>query len=568
MAATDSKRLSKGLSLAASRADVEAQNWKLLKFFNLYRLTIASAAVAIGVTVGSVPPFGTNSPALFLLAGLLYAIVGIGGMVTIHLQKPDFDSQATLLSFADITLLTILLHASGGIGSGVELLLLVAIGGTSLMLGKKTTLFYAALATIAVLLQHAWGDLQGAFGSALAGELAPLSPHAADQFPRVGLFGLGLFATAYLGYTLSTRLRATEELAARRGVDIANLAKLNELIIQRMQSGVVVCDMGGNLRMMNLAAHRFLGVPVSINRKPPLSEIAPDLAIQLFGWLSNKPEFRQRTMVKSRTGYALLPRFVVLAEGKDGGLLILLDDMAFMKQQAQQLKMGALARLTASIAHEIRNPLGAIANAAQLLGEAVSHSSEDRRLIQIIEEQSRRMNVIVHNVTQLSRRDRINPVRLALGPWLEEFTRQYCETVGLAPEAIVNMGAKGIEMCFDPDQLFQVTSNLCQNALRASPAYSGTPLIKFQAGQDPAGRPYLDTIDWGKGVPPEIVDNIFDPFFTTTPKGTGLGLYIARELAEGNGGSLDYHPGEGGVGSRFRVTFARAEECSEPIPPS
>jgi two-component system sensor histidine kinase PilS (NtrC family) len=171
-------------------------------------------------------------------------------------------------------------------------------------------------------------------------------------------------------------------------------------------------------------------------------------------------------------------------------------------------------------------------------------------------------------VTQLSRRDRINPVRLALGPWLEEFTRQYCETVGLAPEAIVNMGAKGIEMCFDPDQLFQVVSNLCQNALRASPAFGGTPLIKFQAGLDPAGRPYLDTIDWGKGVPPEIVDNIFDPFFTTTPKGTGLGLYIARELAEGNGGSLDYHPGDGGVGSRFRITFARAEECSEPIPTS
>jgi two-component system sensor histidine kinase PilS (NtrC family) len=128
------------------------------------------------------------------------------------------------------------------------------------------------------------------------------------------------------------------------------------------------------------------------------------------------------------------------------------------------------------------------------------------------------------------------------------------------------MGAPGVELCFDPDQLFQVVSNLCQNALRASPSFSGTPLIKFEAGLDPENRPYLDAIDWGKGVPPEIVENIFDPFFTTTPKGTGLGLYIARELAEGNGGSLDYHPGDGGVGSRFRVTFARAEECSESNP--
>jgi two-component system sensor histidine kinase PilS (NtrC family) len=566
MIATDSKAPTSGLSRAESRAAVEAQNWKLLKFFNFYRLAIALAAAAIGLTVGSVPPFGSSSPPLFLLAGLLYSCVGVGGLFTIHLQKPDFDSQATLLSFSDITFLTMLLHASGGVGSGVELLLLVAIGGTSLMLGKQTTIFYAAIATISVLLQHSWGDLQGALGGALAGQAVELSDHTSENFPRVGLFGLGLFATSFLGYTLASRLRATEELAARRGVDLANLAKINELIIQRMQSGVVVCDMAGNIRVINLAANRYLGVPASVKHKPALGDVAPDLSIQLFGWLGGNPEFRQRTMFKSRAGYALLPRFVVLAEGKDGGVLILLDDMAFMRQQAQQLKMAALARLTASIAHEIRNPLGAIANAAQLLGESTSHADQDKRLIQIIEEQSRRMNVIVQNVTQLSRRDRVNPVRLALGPWLEEFIRQYSDTVVVPREAFVNMGAPGVELCFDPDQLFQVVSNLCQNALRASPSFSGTPLIKFEAGLDPENRPYLDAIDWGKGVPPEIVENIFDPFFTTTPKGTGLGLYIARELAEGNGGSLDYHPGDGGVGSRFRVTFARAEECSESNP--
>lgn len=566
MIATDSKAPTSGLTRAESQAAVEAQNWKLLKFFNFYRLAIALAAVAIGLTVGSVPPFGSSSPPLFLLAGLLYSCVGIGGVIAIHLQKPDFDSQATLLSFSDVTFLTMLLHASGGVGSGVELLLLVAIGGTSLMLGKRTTIFYAAIATIAVLLQHGWGDLQGALGGALADQAVALSDNTTQDFPRVGLFGLGLFATSFLGYTLASRLRATEELAARRGVDLANLAKINELIIQRMQSGVVVCDMAGSIRVINLAANRYLGVPASLKHKPALGDVAPDLAIQLFGWLGNQPEFRQRTMFKSRTGYALLPRFVVLAEGKDGGVLVLLDDMAFMRQQAQQLKMAALARLTASIAHEIRNPLGAIANAAQLLGESTSHADQDKRLIQIIEEQSRRMNVIVQSVTQLSRRDRVNPVRLALGPWLEEFIRQYCETVVVPLEAFVNTGAPGVELCFDPDQLFQVVSNLCQNALRASPPFSGTPLIRFQAGLDPENRPYLDAIDWGKGVPPEIVENIFDPFFTTTPKGTGLGLYIARELAEGNGGSLDYHPGDGGVGSRFRVTFARAEECSESNP--
>jgi len=190
-------------------------------------------------------------------------------------------------------------------------------------------------------------------------------------------------------------------------------------------------------------------------------------------------------------------------------------------------------------------------------------NAEEKRLVKIIDEQSKRMNVIVQNVTQLSRRDRINPVRLELEPWLEDFLRHYGDTVSVPRDAFVTHGIQGLSVCVDPDQLYQIISNLCQNALRHSPPFTGTPLIKFQGSRDSEDRPILDVIDWGAGVNPDIVDNIFDPFFTTTPKGTGLGLYIARELCEGNGATLNYHPGEGGVGSRFRVSFIRAEDCAE-----
>jgi two-component system, NtrC family, sensor histidine kinase PilS len=554
MKAKDSTRQTTGRIQTHGRLATEAENWKLLNFFNIYRLMIAVAAVTISLVVGAFPPFGSASPGLFQLAGMIYAAFALVFVYTIRQQKPDFESQATVLAFADVILLTMLTHASGGLSSGLGLLLLVAVAGCSLMLGKRLTVFYASLATVAALLEHSWDLLTGA-------EIT--SSQVIEGYPHVGMLGIGLFATAYLGYTLASRLRATEALAERRGIDLANLAKINELVIQRMQSGVLVCDPGGHLRMINQAAKKFLGLSNAISKKTSLSDLSPDLAIQLFQWQGKNPGERARRMVSTQAGYALLPRFVFLGETKDSGTLIFLEDMAILKQQAQQLKMSALARLTASIAHEIRNPLGAITNAAQLLSETPHPDNESRRLTKIIDEQSRRMNVIVENVTQLSRRDRVNPVRLALAPWLGDFVHHQVESKQTQKEAFTIIGAEAIEACVDPDQLHQVVMNLCQNALRNSPPFTGTPVIKLQAGKDPEGRPILDVIDWGKGVPPEIVDNIFDPFFTTTPKGTGLGLYIARELCEGNGASLDYYPGDGGIGSRFRVAFARAEECSQ-----
>lgn len=244
-------------------------------------------------------------------------------------------------------------------------------------------------------------------------------------------------------------------------------------------------------------------------------------------------------------------------------MLVFLEDTAVLKQQAQQLKMAALARLTASIAHEIRNPLGAISHAAQLLDEATDKDEEEARLLRIIQDQSRRMNIIIENVTQLARRDKVNPVQLQLAPWIDEFIQQFVMTGKHSPKMFQTLGVTNQTVCVDPEQLQQVIGNLCQNALRHSPAFAGQALIAFKTGHDKANRPFLDTIDWGSGIPAEIVDNIFDPFFTTTPKGTGLGLYIARELCESNGARLEHFPGDKGIGSRFRVTFVRAEECAE-----
>ena len=523
---------------------VDEENWKLLYYFNLYRLAVASAATAIVVSNLKISPFGEVSPHLFSVYSLIYITICLIGLQTILQRKPAFETQVSVFAFADVTLITLLMYASGGLSSGLGLLLVVAIAGSSLMLGKRLTIFFAALATIALGVEQNWGFLTG-------------GPWTVEGYPQAGMLGIGLFVTATLAYTLASRLRSTEALAERQGVDLANLGQVNELIIQHMQSGVLVCDQIGHVRLMNKTAAHFLATKTAFSENTLLTDISPDLATQLFQWMGS-PDNRARKLLRTRPGYTLLPRFTRIGEG----ILIFLEDTAILRQQAQQLKMAALARLTASIAHEIRNPLGAISNAAQLLAESADAQGEEYRLVRIIEDQSRRMNTIVENVMQLSRRDRVNAVRFDLFVWLTDFVTQFCQTINISPAAINIVQGKPLMVCMDPDQLYQVAGNLCQNALRHSPPFSGKVVIELEMGVSEENHPFLDVIDWGTGVAPEVADNIFDPFYTTTPKGTGLGLYIARELCEGNGGRLDYHPGEG-VGSRFRVTFSRPEECAE-----
>jgi two-component system sensor histidine kinase PilS (NtrC family) len=276
-------------------------------------------------------------------------------------------------------------------------------------------------------------------------------------------------------------------------------------------------------------------------------------------WL-NKPGRPTSAFSVPATELTVVPRFIALGDGGEAGALVFIDDSTEMVRQAQQLKLAALGRLTASIAHEVRNPLGAISHAGQLLAESPAlGAAEDRRLVSIIGDQCRRVNSLVEGVMQLGRRDRLRRQVIALQPWLEEFAGHFTDTQGLDRGAL-SVEGPALSVCIDPDQLHQVVFNLCENAMLHG-HMGASPIVRLRATVRPDGsQPALDVIDRGPGIAPEAADKIFEPFFTTNARGTGLGLYIARELCEGNNGRLEYFPAEGG-GSRFRITFAETADC-------
>jgi len=237
-------------------------------------------------------------------------------------------------------------------------------------------------------------------------------------------------------------------------------------------------------------------------------------------------------------------------------ILVFLDDNALMAQQVQQLKLASLGRLTASIAHEIRNPLGALSHAAQLLIESEHIHDQDRRLTEIIQQHSKRMNKVIETVLELSRRRQSEPQLVDLTLWVAQFIRDYKQTSPATDTIECELEKEGILTRMDPNQLRQVLSNLCQNAFR----YSGEPgserTIWLKLYEDAGtGLPTLEIIDHGPGIDDRHLSQVFEPFYTTESAGTGLGLYISRELCESNQATLEYERLEP-RGSCMRIVFA------------
>ena len=517
--------------------------WRALYYFNLYRLMLAVGLSALAVGGAAVVDFGARSPRLFLLASLALLVVGLINMITITVGRPHFRRQAHIQFFLDIFLITVLGFASSGVTGGFGLLLIVSVAAGGVVLSGRMTLFFAALASIASLIEHTVSRL--VYG------------YETGSFTQLGLLGLGLFSTGLVLYFVAYRIRSTEALAASRAKDLVKLAHLNELVVARLDTGVLVTGPDGEIELVNDRARELLGGR-NIDLKH-VSELPARLRAEFEAWKTYPA--REAQSFRIERGPRLVARFVSTGEHADADTAVFLEDISQAEQLAQQIKLAALGRLTAAIAHEIRNPLGAISHAGQLLNESQALAAPDRRLVRIVTDQSNRINQIIKGILQLGRPGAASPVLIQLDPWLAEFRKSFAEMSGLPAEAI-EIREPALQACTDPDQLHQVLTNLCQNALRYSPDFGGQALITFQPGWiDLNEIGYLDVVDRGSGIPPEHQDKIFEPFFTTAPgEGTGLGLYLSRELCENNHGRLDYID-DGKPGSRFRIQFAPRRLC-------
>ena len=508
-----------GRQAAAANTDAIESFWRSLRFFSMYRLSVALLFMAASL-----------DPLLFDRVAAVYVLASIVFLAVLLRRPRRFSLQLSVQVALDIAALTVMMFASGGQKSGIAILVLVVVAGAALVGQGRMTLFYAALASVAMLLEESW--------RALTRDADPA------DFVRTGIISIAFFATAIIVRLLAQRVVANETLARERGRELNDQLRISERIIRDMEDGVLVVDGDGRVRLLNPRAEALLSVESPSGTE--LSRLSRELANRYRVWSGQPVETVE--MLRPDGGRLLRVRYLPSAES-GGNALIYLEDMERVQSQAQQLKLAALGRLTANMAHEIRNPLAAISHAAELLAEEDADPLR-QRLARIIHDNTRRLNRLVTEVLELGRRDRAQPEALRWQVFLSGFMEElilHDESAGRR----VRVGECDVELRFDRGHLYRILWNLLANALRhASPA-DGAVRLEARPGAT-ADRIELHVVDDGSGVEEAQRNLVFEPFFTTHGAGTGLGLYIARELCEASGARLELL--DEGPGAHFRIT--------------
>jgi two-component system sensor histidine kinase PilS (NtrC family) len=505
--------------------------WRSLQIFDAYRLVqMPLLAYVAWFSIDSITRHNFDARALTMQVGCLHAtLIAMGFFLTLR-WKRYFHLQLSLQVLIDIVGVMILMMCSESVRSGIDVILLVTVAGASLMSSQRMAFFYAALTSLAVL------------GMALYLNLAGMDHFDVPTFANSGFRSIVFFIAASAAYFFGQRLSHNEELAFQRGCALDDQIRISRRVMERMGDGVLVVDAEGIIVDRNPMALAILGKnPDRV--KGDLARIAPDLAEAYQLWRSGGAE---ETEIQRPEGTDLAVNFSYTYSSGNVAL-VFMRDLRKLREQAVQFKLASLGRLTASIAHEIRNPLSSIRHASDLLAEDVREPAQ-QRLLQIVNDNVLRLDRIVQDILVLGRQNAAedrSDIRLAA--FFADFIPEIEAQENLAAGVIVHDIPEDMSLNFNREQFRQVLWNLLGNALRYASRRPGS--VRLSARQVEDGVE-LHLVDDGKGIPKDMQAHVFEPFFTTSTKGVGLGLHIARELCESNGAVLflsqETETGEGG----------------------
>lgn len=525
----------------------EALTHRVLSYLSVFRLLISLILLYSTLTdlVFTQLVLDRNTIGGALL--LSYFVMAVFLLIDTRLRSTRPYATAVATLFIDVLFLSIFLFIFGHMGSSLAILLIFTSASAAILLPMRLALLIASLVVLAFI------------GAALVNWLT--LGETTTTVIQAGIYGLTTFTGTILVNLLTRWLKDYRLTAERQAVQLTRLEQVNELVIRRMRNGVLAVDSGGRIQLMNESAWFLLGSPKADQKI--LANVSPQLDKALTNWYDN-PSTATASMTLYSSQAQIAPKFVALPGNSSIRVLIFLDDNEVISQRAVEMSANMMANLSGSIAHEIRNPLAAINHAAQLLEESEDIAESDVRLVDIIHSQAGRMNGIVANILQLSRHEKSRPDIFELVPFLKELSVETKSSLpGIRLTLEIKPEEEGTLILFDRSQLHQAVAKLLENANRHARLDAAIPQVVLTLKHLPkTGYCVITVEDNGPGIPEGNLKRIFEPFFTTHKQGSGLGLYIARQLCDVNQAELTVDSAIGSY-SRFhiRMALARSERA-------
>jgi len=489
-------------------------NWTSVRLLNVYRLGLSAIFFAQSFVSPS-PLLTIIDLTLYSWASFAFLVLAMVWVVAAWIERRGFQHQVSLQIYSDTIIIILLMHACGGISSGLGMLLIIPVAIAGLLTEQALAILFASMASIGLLAEHVYSVIN--------------IPAYTGTSTQVGILGASLIATAVVTHNLMMRVRSSEQLIQQHAHDVALLSALNQEVIENLQAGVIVLNRSDQILHINQAALDMLRI--ANNQSFSLQKDCPKLLSALESW-------RKTTVTESPFLLAdavidnIQISFRELQSESQPNTMIFLTDVSSIRDSMQQAKLASLGHLTASIAHEIRNPLGAISYASELLNENDELSEADQRMIEIINLHTLRINHIIEDVLEISRGSPALKEWIDLNAWLPGFIDDFCQSGLAKPESFeLEIDMENPNLQFDAGHLTQILTNLCTNACIHGDKDKSIIIRVFTSQAYPL---CIEIADQGPGISDEILDQIFEPFYTTSHQGSGLGLYIVGQLCELN----------------------------------
>lgn len=484
-----------------------SDDYKSIRYLNLFRLLLSLFFFSVIFKgVSGLIGYGYSLNIAQLIASVYLTLSVLTWFCSVLLRKYSLTIGLIALCI-DLPIIMALSLLFDGLHNGWGILPAITIGSFSILSRKPYAIF--AMPIVASILLWSLPQILGIYDNN-------------TEIVSKIIYSLTYFAIAFVGIHQSQNYTRTLLLSQKQKAKIVDLSLINKLIIDQMQSGVIAFDQQYIVILINTKAKEIFNL--SKNQKIPANIIRKII--------STTDSKNKNIIVNGEE----LVFYINNNEEKSGINLLFIEEQKQINEKSQQVNLASLGQLSATIAHELRNPMASIYSAAQLLQESPETTNEDKQLTSIITKQIERSNEIIEDILQMSKPQIANQSNILISEKLLEFKKEFCNQHKLESDKInIETNDKNLEIKFDKNHLSQLLWNLSENALKHG--NGGTISILVSNEQD---KTLIDFRNNGDEFESIVEESIFTPFFTTHTQGTGLGLYICREMCRSNGGKLEY----------------------------